>query len=94
MVSVLVSSMVDRGFKPRSCQAKDYIIGICCFSAKHTTLRRKIKYWLTRNHDNVTEWGDISIRGLVFFSMNYHYANPIKRVVIVQIGTHHHLTEN
>ena len=33
MVSVLVSSAVDRGFEPRSGQIKDYIIGICCSSA-------------------------------------------------------------
>ena len=26
-------SAVDRGFKPRSGQTKDYKIGICCFSA-------------------------------------------------------------
>jgi hypothetical protein len=43
MVSVLVSSVVDRGFEPRSGQTKDYEIGICCFSAKHTALRRKSK---------------------------------------------------
>ena len=35
MVSVLASSAVDIGFKPRSGQTKDYKIGICCFSAKH-----------------------------------------------------------
>ena len=35
MVSVLASSAVDRGFEPRSDQAKDYKIGMCCFSAKH-----------------------------------------------------------
>ena len=35
MVSVLASSVVDRGFEPRTVQAKDYKIGICCFSAKH-----------------------------------------------------------
>ena len=29
MVSVLASSVVDRGFKPRSGQIKDYKIGIC-----------------------------------------------------------------
>jgi hypothetical protein len=34
MVSMLASSGVDHGFKPRSCQTKDYKIGICCFSAK------------------------------------------------------------
>jgi hypothetical protein len=45
MVSVLSSSAVDRGFEPESCQTKDYNIGICCFSAKHATLRRKGKDW-------------------------------------------------
>ena len=33
MVSVLVSSAVDRGFESRSGQIKDYKIGIYCFSA-------------------------------------------------------------
>jgi hypothetical protein len=41
MVSVLTLSAIDRGFEPRSGQTKDYKIGICCFYAKHTTLRRK-----------------------------------------------------
>ena len=53
MVSVLTSSAVDRGFELRSDQAKDYEIGICCFSTKHATLRRKNKDWLARNQDNV-----------------------------------------
>jgi hypothetical protein len=53
MVSVLASSAVDRGFEPRLGQTKDYIIGICCFSAKHATLRRKSKDWLARNQKNV-----------------------------------------
>ena len=66
MVSVLASSVVDRGFKPRSGQTKDYKIGICCFSAKHAALRRKSKDWLARNQDNVSEWGDMSIHGLLF----------------------------
>jgi hypothetical protein len=48
MVSVLASSVVDRGFEPRSGQTKDYQIGICCFSAKHATLRRKSKDWLAK----------------------------------------------
>jgi hypothetical protein len=51
MVSMLV---VDRGFDPRSGQTKDYQIGICCFSAKHATLRRKSKDWLVRNQNNVS----------------------------------------
>ena len=66
MVSVLVSSAVECGFKPRSGQAKDYKIGMCCFSAKHTALRRKSKDWLARNQNNVSEWNDMSIRGLLF----------------------------
>ena len=44
MVSVLASSVVDRGFDPRSGQTKDYNIGICfCFSTKDAALRRKDK---------------------------------------------------
>ena len=34
MVSVFASSAVDRSFESRSCQTKDYKIGICCFSAR------------------------------------------------------------
>jgi hypothetical protein len=66
MVSVLASSAVDRGFKPRSGQTKDYKIGICCFSAKHAALRRKSKDWLARNQNNVSEWSDMSTRELLF----------------------------
>jgi hypothetical protein len=66
MVSVLTSSVVDSGFKPRSGQIKDYAIGICCFSAKHAALRKKIKDWLAQNQDNVYEWSDMSIHRLLF----------------------------
>jgi hypothetical protein len=66
MVIVLVSSAVDCGFEPRSGQTIDYKLGMCCFSAKHEAFRRKNKDWLVRNHDNVYEWGDMSIRGLLF----------------------------
>jgi len=45
MVSVLDWSTVDRGFEFRSGQANDFEIGICCFSAMHAALRRKID-WL------------------------------------------------
>jgi hypothetical protein len=60
MVSVLVSSAVDRGFEPRSGQTKDYKIGICCFSTKHAA--RANKDGFARNQDNVSEWGDMSVR--------------------------------
>ena len=67
MVNVVASSAVDRGFESRSVQTKDYkIIDMCCFSAKHATLRKKNKDCLARNQDNVSEWGDISMRGLLF----------------------------
>ena len=54
MVNMLVSSVVDYEFKPRTGPTNDYRIGICCFSAKHTLLRRKSKDWLARNQDNVS----------------------------------------
>jgi hypothetical protein len=54
MVSMLASIVVDHGFEPRSSQTKDYKVGICCFSAKHATLRRKSKDWLAQNQDNVS----------------------------------------
>jgi hypothetical protein len=60
------SRAVNRGFEPQLGQTKDYKIGICCFSAKHAALRRKSKDWLARNQDNVSEWGDMFIRGLLF----------------------------
>jgi hypothetical protein len=41
MVSVLDSSVVDRGFEPRSDRTKDYKMG--CFSSKHTALTSKSK---------------------------------------------------
>ena len=35
MVRVLASSVVDREFEFRSCQTKDYKIGMYCFSANY-----------------------------------------------------------
>jgi hypothetical protein len=64
MVSVLASSAVDRAFESRSGQTKEYQICMCCFSAKHSALRRKSKDWLARNQDNVSKWGEISNRRL------------------------------
>ena len=66
MVSVLALSVVDSGFEPLSGQTKDYKISICCFSAKHATLRRKSRDWLARNQNNVSEWNDRSFLGLLF----------------------------
>jgi hypothetical protein len=54
-ISVLMVSVVDCGFELQSGQTKDCKIGMCCFPAKHATLRRKIKDWLARNQDNVSQ---------------------------------------
>jgi hypothetical protein len=66
VVSVLASSAVDCGFEPQSGQTIDYVIGTSCVSTKHAALRRKSKDWLAQNQDNVSEWGDMSIRRLLF----------------------------
>jgi len=54
MISVLSSNAVDRGFEHQSGQAKDYKIGISCFSANHAAFRSKSKDWLALNQDNVS----------------------------------------
>jgi hypothetical protein len=66
MVSKLASSAVDGGFKCQSDKTKDYEIGICCSSAKHTELRSKSKDWLARNRNNVSNWSDMYTRGVLF----------------------------
>ena len=66
MVSLLASSVVDRGFETLSRQTKDYKIGICCFSTKHTAVKTKSKDWFSQYQDNVSEWGDMFIRELSF----------------------------
>ena len=66
MVSLFALSVVSLGFEPRSDHTKDYKIGICCFSTKHTALSRKSKDWLARNQDNVFEWDDMSTRDCCF----------------------------
>ena len=66
MVSMLVSSAVDHGFKPRSGQTNEFKIGIFCFSSKHVVLRNKSKDWLGWNRVNMSEWSDMSTHGLSF----------------------------
>jgi hypothetical protein len=60
MDTLLTSSAVDRAIKAWSGQTKDYKI------SKHRALRRKDKDWLALNQENVSEWCDMSIRGLLF----------------------------
>ena len=66
MVSVRVSCAVERELESRSGQIKDYTIDMCCFSLKHAAIRRKSKDWLVWNQNNVSEWGAMSVRGLLF----------------------------
>jgi hypothetical protein len=66
MVSVFASGAADRECKPRSGKIKGYENGICCFSIKLEPLKGKSNDWLARNEDNVSEWDEMSIRGLLF----------------------------
>jgi hypothetical protein len=47
-------------------QTKDYQLIFVAYNAKHAELRRKSKDRLPRNQDNVSEWSDMYIRGLLF----------------------------
>ena len=66
LVNVHTLNVVERGCGFRSGKLKDYTIGICCFSAKHTALRSKNKDWLDRNQDNVSVCSGMSTRTLLF----------------------------
>jgi hypothetical protein len=48
VVGMVSLDAIDRGCKPRLGQTKDYIIGICCFSA----LGNKRKDWFSLNQYN------------------------------------------
>ena len=65
-LSKLKFSSICREFEPRSCQTKDYKIGICWFCTKHASLMRNSKDWLTSNQDNASAWGNMSTCGLLF----------------------------
>ena len=66
MVGVLASRVAYRVFERRSGQAKDYKIGICCFSTKHAVLRSQGKDGLARNQVNVYELSIMSTRGMLY----------------------------
>jgi hypothetical protein len=93
MVSEFDSSVVDPGFDPRLDQTNDYKIDISYFSSNHAAIRRKIKDWLAWNQDNVSEWGDMSIRGMLF-QWASTMQNPTERVGLVHSGPHHQFSEN
>ena len=67
MISVFVSSAIDRGFELRSGQIEDYKTGIYRFSAQqNTVLRRKSKDQFTLNQDNLSVLNHMFIRGLLY----------------------------
>ena len=86
---MLASSAVDRGFKSRSDQTKDYQLVFVAYYGKHAKLRRKSKDWLAWNQDNVSEWSDMYIRGLLFPLANT--MKKTKRVDLEKSGHHCHL---
>ncbi len=60
---------VERGFESRSGDTKDYKIMYFVASplrTQHTTLRERAKTGWLKSQDNVSEWGDMSILGLLF----------------------------
>jgi len=89
MVSMLISSAIDHGaylqcyrswVEPRCVQTKDCNIGICCFSAKHTALRRKSKDWLAQNQNNVSR-GELHIYPQIVVSVSWHYKIQLNLLV-------------
>jgi hypothetical protein len=64
-------------------KTKEYKIGIHWFFAKHTTLKSKNKDCLARNQNNMSEWSDMSIRGLLF-----PWANTIQIQLSVLVTAH------
>jgi hypothetical protein len=62
MVSMFTSSVIDRGFEPRSVKPKTKILVFVASPRKNTALRRKSKDWLARIR--IIEWGDMFICGL------------------------------
>ena len=80
MVNMLISSAIDHGFEPRCGQTKDCNIGICCFSAKHTALRRKSKGWLAQNQNNVSRV-ELHVYPQILVSVSWHYKIQLNLLV-------------
>ena len=87
---MLASSAVNSGFETPGQVKPKTEIGICCFSAKHEALKRKIKDWLDQKQDNESEWGNMST-GKMLFQWSNVIKNPAKYVGLVQGRPHHHL---
>ena len=66
MVIMVILSVVDGQFEPRSVQSKDYTIGIYCLSAKHTVLWSNSQDLLAWNQEDISQWSNMSTSGLLF----------------------------
>jgi hypothetical protein len=53
------------GYSPDQVKTKTITL-FCCFTAKHASLMSKIKDWLAKNQDNISEWSEIYTRRLLF----------------------------
>ena len=81
------------GSSPDLVKPKTIKLVCVAYNAKHAALRSKRKDQLVRNQNNVSDSGDMSIRGLV--SMRQHNKqNPTRGVGLVPSGPHHHFIEN
>ena len=66
MVNVLASSVIGRDFESDQVKRKTIKLVFVAFLLQHAALKRKNKDWLALNQDNVSEWGDMSVGGLLF----------------------------
>jgi hypothetical protein len=78
MVCVLTSSVVDRRFESRLDQTKDYKLGICCFSAKHTVVKNEVHFVL----DQHAELDYHSASSLKQQSADRHVA-PLRHTILI-----------
>jgi hypothetical protein len=82
IVIVLASSAVYRGFEHGSGQTNVYKIGICCFSVKHETLRRKNRDWFTRFHNSTWVSPIFSLFSSIF-SVSFHYSTYFSSILSI-----------
>jgi hypothetical protein len=85
MVFCLETDTITMSSRTGRTNQKDYTM--CCFFAKHASIRSKSKGWLARNQNNMSEWSHMSTRRLVLVCQ--HYKSSSKRVGLVQRGYHH-----
>jgi len=81
-ISVIDSGAADRRFDLRSGNNKAYDIDICCFSSKHTPLKKEDTDWLVGIRILCQSRATFL---LVHCCICEYYNNPIKRVGLIII---------